>query len=80
MKGQNKKLKRMNLKFKIFNFTAGSAVPRLGLGGGLTLLWANSVDLDIQTSSPHHIGALKNQDGAVWRFYWFGIPSVLPLW
>ena len=44
---------------KKLDFTVGFVVPRIGLGGGLALLW-ECVDLDIQTSSPHHIDALIN--------------------
>jgi len=50
------------------DFSAGFVVPRISLGGGLTLLWVDCVDLDIQTFFPHHIDALINQDGVVWRF------------
>ena len=54
------------LKRKI-NFQQGCEVPRIGLGGGLALLWRDNVDIDVQTSSPHHIDALINQNGVVWR-------------
>lgn len=56
---------------KKFDFTAGFAVPRIGVGGGLALLWADCMDLDIQTFSSHHIDALINQDGIVPRFTGF---------
>ena len=37
------------------------------MGGGLALLWRDNVDIDVQTSYPHHIDALINQNGVVWR-------------
>ena len=49
----------------------GFAVPRIGLGGGLALLWRDGVDVDIQTSSSHHIDALIKQEGVAWRFTGF---------
>ncbi|XP_075655141.1 uncharacterized protein LOC142625348 [Castanea sativa] len=58
------------LKRKI-NFQNGFEVPRIGLGGGLALLWRDNVDVDVQTSSPHHIDALINQNRVVWRFIGF---------
>lgn len=53
------------------DFSAGFAIPIIGLGGGLALLWVDNVDLNIETSSPHHIDALINQDGVVWCFTGF---------
>ena len=47
------------LKRKI-NFQQGCEVPRIGLEGGLALLWRDNLDIDVQTSSPHHIDALIN--------------------
>lgn len=58
------------LKRKL-NFQNGFEVPRIGLGGGLALLWWDNVDVDVQTSSPHHINALINQNGVIWRFTGF---------
>ncbi|XP_075662915.1 uncharacterized protein LOC142632377 [Castanea sativa] len=58
------------LKRKI-EFKQGFEVPRVGLGGGLTLLWRDNVEIDVQTSSPHHIDALINQNGVVWCFTGF---------
>ena len=58
------------LKRKL-GFQLGFEVPRVGLGGGLALLWRDNVDIDVQTSSPHHIDALINQNGVVWRFTGF---------
>ena len=49
----------------------GFAVPRIGLAGGLALLWQDGVDVDIQTSSSHHIDALIKQKGVVWRLTGF---------
>ena len=54
------------LKRKV-EVTNGFAVLRIGLGGGLALLWRNGVDVDIQTSSSYHIDALIKQEGVVWR-------------
>ena len=45
---------------KKLDFTTGFVVLKIGLGGVLALLWADCVDLDIQTSSLHHIDALVN--------------------
>ena len=45
----------------------GFAVPRIGLGGRLALLWWDNLDIDAQTSSPNHINTLVNQDDVVWR-------------
>ena len=65
------------LKRKL-DFQLGFEVPIVGLGGGLALLWCDNVDIDIQTSSPHHIDALLNQNGIVWRFTGFyGHPETL---
>ena len=50
------------------NFQNGFEVPRIGLGGGLALLWGDNMDVDVQTSSPHHIDALINQNDVAWRF------------
>ncbi|KAL4652850.1 hypothetical protein ACB092_01G261100, partial [Castanea dentata] len=47
------------LKRKL-DFQQGFDVPRVGLGGGLALLWRDNVEIDVQTSSPHHIDALIN--------------------
>ena len=47
------------LKRKI-DFQQGCEVPQVGLEGGLALLWRDNVDIDVQTSSPHHIDALIN--------------------
>lgn len=58
------------LKRKL-NFQNGFEVPRIGLGGGLALLWWDNVDVDVQTSSPLHIDALINQNSVVWRFTGF---------
>ena len=58
------------LKRKL-DFQLGFEVPIVGLGGGLALLWCDNVDIDIQTSSPHHIDALLNQNSIVWRFTGF---------
>ena len=41
------------------------------LGGGVALLWWDNVDVDVQTSSPHHIDALINQNGVIWHFTGF---------
>lgn len=41
-----------SLKKKL-ELTTGFAVPKIGLGGGLALLWEDSVDLDIQTFFSH---------------------------
>lgn len=49
----------------------GFAVPRIGLGGGLALLWWDNLDIDVQSSSPNHINALVKQDGVVLALYWF---------
>ena len=49
----------------------GFAVPRIGLGGRLALLWWDNLDIDAQTSSPNHINTLVNQDGVVWSFIGF---------
>ena len=40
-------------------------VPRIGFGGGLALLWVDSVDLDILIFSSHHIDTIINQEGVV---------------
>ena len=48
------------LKRKL-GLTKGFAVSRIGLGGGLTPLWCDNVDIDIQISSPYYINALVNQ-------------------
>ena len=45
---------------KKLDFTTGFVVLRIWLGGVLALIWADCVDLDIQTSSLHHIDALIN--------------------
>ena len=46
--------------------------------GGLALLWHDNVDIDVQISSSHHIDALINQNGVVWRFTGFyGHPETL---
>ncbi|XP_075649855.1 uncharacterized protein LOC142620359 [Castanea sativa] len=58
---------RQRLKRKL-DFQQGFNVPRVGLRGGLALLWRDNVEIDVQTSSPHHIDALINQNGVVWRF------------
>ena len=58
------------LKRKL-DFQLGFEVPRVGLGGGLTLLWCDNVDIDVQTSSPHHIDAQINQNGIVWHLLGF---------
>ena len=51
--------------------TDGFTVPRIGLGGGLALLWCNGVDVDIQTSSSYHIDTLIKQECVVWRLTGF---------
>ena len=56
----------------------GFVVPRIGLADGLALLWQDGVDVDIQTSSSHHIDALIKQDGIVWRLTsFYGRPETL---
>ena len=63
---------------RILDFQLGFEVPRVGLGGGLALLWHDNVDIDVQISSSHHIDALINQNGVVWRFTGFyGHPETL---
>ena len=46
---------------KKLELTAGFAVSIIGSSGGLALLWADSVDLDILIFSSHHIDAIINQ-------------------
>ena len=53
--------------------TDGFTVPRIGLGGGLAMLWCNGVDVDIQTSSSYHIDTLIKTRMcclAPYRFLW----------
>ena len=50
------------------DFQLGFEVPRIGLGGGIALLWHDNMDIDIQTSFPHHIDALINKNGVAWCF------------
>ena len=50
------------------NFQNGFKVPRIGLGGGLALLWGDNMDVDVQTFSPHHIDAMINQNDVIWHF------------
>ena len=65
------------LKRKV-EVTNGFAVLRIGLGGGLALLWRNGVDVDTQTSSSYHIDALIKQEGVAWRLTGFyGHPETL---
>lgn len=49
----------------------GFAIPRIGLARGLALLWLDGVDVDIQTSSSHHIDTLIKQEGVVWHLIGF---------
>ena len=46
---------------KKLELTAGFAVSIIGSSGGLALLWADSVDLDILIFSSRHIDAIINQ-------------------
>lgn len=43
-------------------------VPRIGLGGGLALLWHESIDLAVKTYSPHHMDALILFERVEWCF------------
>ena len=46
---------------KKLELIAGFAVSIIGSSGGLALLWADSVDLDILIFSSRHIDAIINQ-------------------
>ena len=46
---------------KELELTAGFVVSVIGSSGGLALLWADSVDLDILIFSSRHIDAIINQ-------------------
>ena len=48
--------KMLALKFSL-GFSFGFAVDRVGLGGGLALLWKPSLDVSLQTFSSYHIDA-----------------------
>ena len=66
---------RLKRKLEVMD---GFAVPKIGLGGGLALLWRDGVGVDIQTSSSHHIDALIKQEGVAWRLTGFyGHPETL---
>ena len=51
----------------------GLVVPSVRRGGGLALLWRNSMKVDVQTFSPHHIDAIVTDDhgNRKWRFTGF---------
>ncbi|XP_075654705.1 uncharacterized protein LOC142624853 [Castanea sativa] len=69
-----------NLKRKL-EMTQGVEVPRTGLGGGLALLWHEHIDVTVKTFSPHHIDALLNSGGTLWRFTGFyGHPATAKRW
>ena len=66
---------RLKRKLEVMD---GFVVPRIGLGGGLALLWRDGVGVDIQTSSSHHIDALIKQEGVTWRLTsFYGHPETL---
>lgn len=46
----------------------GMEVPRIGLGGGLALLWQDHIDLMVLIRDPYHIDALLLQERILWRF------------
>ena len=53
-------------------------VPSVNRGGGLALLWKNSLTVDVQTYSPRHIDAIVTEKNGnrKWRFTgFFGHPE-----
>lgn len=58
----------VGLKKKL-GLNKGFSVSRIGLGGGLVLLWWDNVD--VQTSSPYYIDALVDQEVVICRFMGF---------
>ena len=46
----------------------GVEVSRIGIGGGLALLWQDDADLKVLTQDPYHIDALLLHEGILWRF------------
>lgn len=48
-------------------FNKGMEVPRIGLGGGLALLWQDLIDLMVLTQDPYRIDALLLHEGILWR-------------
>lgn len=51
----------------------GLVVPSVNRGGGLTLLWKNTLIVDIQTYFPHHIDVIvtEENENKRWRFTGF---------
>ncbi|POO04030.1 Endonuclease/exonuclease/phosphatase [Trema orientale] len=53
----------------LLNFHNGFEVPRIGLAGGLILLWSDTVEPTILSSSQHHIDCfLRNDDNFRFHF------------
>ena len=48
-------------------------MPSVNRGGGLALLWKNSLTVDVQTYSPRHIDAIVTEENGnrKWRFTGF---------
>ena len=60
-------------------FKYGFHVPRVGLSGGLSLMWVEEIELSIQSYSRHHIDSLVQgtYGGEKWKFTGFyGNPDV----
>lgn len=66
----SKQMKR--LKFKL-GFDCGIFVDRVGLGGGLALLWMSSVDVTLRSFSKNHIDVMIEAVGSTpaWRLTGF---------
>lgn len=59
----------MNKVHKKLNYDNCCSVDRIGLNGGLALLWKSSCDLQVSFYSKHHIDVVIKQDKrVVWRF------------
>lgn len=53
-------------------FDHGFEVPRVGLGGGLMVLWKNKVEVTFLSSSPNHFSCFVCWDYQPWSWHFCG--------
>lgn len=65
-----RQMERIKIKM---GFECGVFVDRVGLGGGLALLWRSAVDITLLSYSKNHVDVIVESDGNKphWRFTGF---------